>query len=65
MQRWIIDTVIRNSIIGDKLITHYQKFEKLSRKAAIKKLEDISPLAKNPKTRTVYAPASQWSLSNS
>ena len=54
--KMIIDTVIRNSTIGDKMITHYQKFEKLSREAAIKKLEDITPLAKNPKTRTAAMP---------
>jgi ferredoxin len=52
----IIDTIIRNTKIGDKLIAYYQKTEKLSAEAAIKKLAEIAPLAKNPKLRSATAP---------
>ena len=51
--KMIIDTIIRNSKIGDKLIAHYQKSEKLSLEAAIKKLEELTPIAMNPKARSV------------
>ena len=37
--KMVIDTIIRNTKIGDKLIAHYQKAEKLSLEAAMKKLE--------------------------
>jgi NAD-dependent dihydropyrimidine dehydrogenase PreA subunit len=50
--KMVIDTIIRNSKIGDKLIAHYQKSQKLSLEAAIKKLEDLTPLAKDPKSRS-------------
>jgi NAD-dependent dihydropyrimidine dehydrogenase PreA subunit len=50
--KMIIDTIIRNSKIGDKLIAHYQKSEKLSLDSAIKKLEELTPIAKNPKPRS-------------
>lgn len=50
--KMIIDTIIRNSKIGDKLLAHYQKAEKLSQDDAIKKLEQLTPLCKNPKQRT-------------
>src|ERR1041385_8024147 len=52
----VIDTVIRNTKIGDKLIAHYQKAEKLSLESAIKKLEELTPLAKNPKARSATLP---------
>src|SRR5438067_7162622 len=51
--KMIIDTVIRNTKIGDKLIAHYQKAEKLSLESAVEKLESLTPLAKNPKVRSV------------
>jgi hypothetical protein len=46
--KMVIDTIIRNTKIGDKYIAHLQKAEKLSLEAAIKKLEEITPLAKTP-----------------
>ena len=52
----IIDTIIRNTKIGDKMIAYYQKTEKLSLEGAIKKLTEITPLAKNPKPRSASAP---------
>ncbi len=54
--KMVIDTIIRNTKIGDKLLAHWQKAEKLSLEAAIKKLEELAPLAKNPKTRSGAAP---------
>src|SRR5919108_6615199 len=56
--KMVIDTIIRNTKIGDKYIAHLQKAEKLSLEAAIKKLEEITPLAKNPKSRSPTALAS-------
>ena len=56
--KMIIDSIIRNSKIGDKLIAHYQKSEKLSVDAAIKKLEELTPTAMNPKPRSATAPVS-------
>jgi len=55
--KMVIDTIIRNTKIGDKLITHWQKAEKLTMEAALKKLEELTPLAKNPKARSATAPA--------
>jgi NAD-dependent dihydropyrimidine dehydrogenase PreA subunit len=52
----VIDTVIRNTKIGDKLLAHYQKAEKLSLELAIKKLEELTPLATNPKPRSTALP---------
>lgn len=49
--KMIIDTILLNTKIGDKLIAHYQKANKLSFEEAAKKLQDLSPLAKNPKNR--------------
>src|ERR671921_1716264 len=53
--KMVIDTIVRNSKIGDRLIAHYQKTEKLSLEAAIKKLEELTPLTKNPKLRAATA----------
>ncbi len=50
--KMVIDTIIRNTTIGDKLISHYQKSKKISSEEAIKKLEELTPLAKNPKSRS-------------
>jgi len=54
--KMVIDTIIRNTKIGDKLIAHWQKVEKLTLEAAIKKLEELTPLAKSPKARSATAP---------
>ncbi|MDQ3872492.1 MAG: ferredoxin, partial [Thermoproteota archaeon] len=50
--KMVIDTIIRNTKIGDKLVAHWQKAEKLSIEAALRKLEELTPLAKNPKARS-------------
>jgi hypothetical protein len=61
--KMIIDTIIRNTKVGDKLIAHYQKTEKISLENGIKKLEELTPLAMNPKVRntpsTTILPSSQ------
>ena len=54
--KMVIDTIIRNTKLGDKLLAHWQKAEKLTMEQALKKLEDLSPLAKNPKARSATAP---------
>jgi NAD-dependent dihydropyrimidine dehydrogenase PreA subunit len=54
--KMIIDTIIRNTKIGDKLLAHWQKAEKLTMEQALKKLEELTPLAKNPKARSATAP---------
>jgi NAD-dependent dihydropyrimidine dehydrogenase PreA subunit len=56
--KMVIDTIIRNTKIGDKYIAHLQKAEKLSLEAAINKLEEMTPLARNPKARSATALAS-------
>ncbi len=53
--KMVIDTVIRNTKIGDKLIEHYQKAEKISLENAIKKVEALTPLTRNPKVRNATA----------
>ncbi|HEY6659226.1 MAG TPA: hypothetical protein VIZ62_11940, partial [Nitrososphaeraceae archaeon] len=54
--KMVIDTIIRNTSIGDKLISSYQKTEKLSLEKAIDKLTQLTPLALNPITRNVNPP---------
>ena len=41
----IIDTIIRTTKIGQKLLSYYQKIQKLSQQDAQRKLEEITPLA--------------------
>ena len=41
----IIDTIIQSTKIGQKLLVYYQKIQKLSREDAIKKLNELTPLA--------------------
>jgi len=44
--KMVIDTILRNTILADKMISHYAKTEKISEIAAIQKLEELTPLAK-------------------
>ncbi len=44
--KMIIDTILRNTILADKMIAYYVKTEKLRQEAAIEKLEELTPLAK-------------------
>ena len=41
----IIDTIIQSTKIGQKLLNYYQKIQKLSKEDALKKLDEITPLA--------------------
>jgi NAD-dependent dihydropyrimidine dehydrogenase PreA subunit len=47
----IIDTIIWNTKIGDKLIDHYKKLQKLSPDDALKKLDEMTPLKMKPISR--------------
>jgi NAD-dependent dihydropyrimidine dehydrogenase PreA subunit len=51
----MIDTIIWNSKIGDKLVAYYQKTQKLSIDDAIKKVFEMTPLKRNPISRTSVA----------
>jgi NAD-dependent dihydropyrimidine dehydrogenase PreA subunit len=53
--KMVIDTVIWNSKIRDKLIAYYQKTQKLSTDDAIKKIDEMTPLKRNPTVRTATA----------
>jgi len=44
--KMIIDTILRNTILADKMIVYYVKTEKLRQDAALEKLEHLTPLAK-------------------
>jgi len=44
--KMIIDTILRNTLLADKMISYYVKKEKISEIAAIQKLEELTPLAK-------------------
>jgi NAD-dependent dihydropyrimidine dehydrogenase PreA subunit len=44
--KMIIDTILRNTILADKLIESFVKTEKISEQDAIGKLEEMTPLAK-------------------
>ncbi|RNJ80261.1 MAG: ferredoxin family protein [Nitrosopumilus sp. H8] len=44
--KMVIDTILRNTILADKMVSYYVKTEKVSEVAALQKLEDLTPLAK-------------------
>ena len=44
--KMVIDTILRNTILADKMVSYYVKSEKISEVAALQKLEDLTPLAK-------------------
>ena len=44
--KMVIDTILRNTILADKMISYFAKTEKISEVAAIQKLEELTPLAK-------------------
>lgn len=54
--KMVIDTIIWNSKIGDKLIAYYQKTLKLSTEEAIKKIDEMTPLKRSPIIRTSTVP---------
>ena len=56
--KMVIDTILWNTKIGDKLLAHYQKAQKLLPEDAIKKLDELTPLKLKPISRSsVSAPA--------
>jgi NAD-dependent dihydropyrimidine dehydrogenase PreA subunit len=60
----IIDTIIQSTKIGQKLLVYYQKIQKLSKEDAIKKLNEITPLAnalKKTKSIDKQTPTSELS----
>jgi len=44
--KMIIDTILQNTILADKMVQHFVKTEKISEDAAMKKLKEMTPLAK-------------------
>lgn len=50
--KMVIDVILRSTIIGQKLIEHWMKKDKLSEEDAKAKLEGFTPLAKAPVTVT-------------
>lgn len=44
--KMIIDTILRNTILADKMVEYFVKSEKLEQDAALQRLEEITPLAK-------------------
>ena len=44
--KMVIDTILRNTILADKMISHLAKTEKIAEGAAIQRLEELTPLAK-------------------
>ncbi|MFL6503519.1 MAG: ferredoxin, partial [Nitrososphaera sp.] len=41
--KMVIDTIMRNTKIGDKFVAHLQKSEKLSLESAINRLDEMTP----------------------
>ncbi len=61
----IIDTIIQNTKIGQKLLVYYQKIQKLSKEDAVKKLNEITPLANTiKKLKDMNKQTSAYSLSS-
>lgn len=57
--KMVIDTILRNTILSDKMISHLAKTEKINQFQAIQRLEDLTPLAKivlNAKPKPTEAP---------
>ncbi len=44
--KMIIDTILRNTILADKMVDSLAKIEKIEQDVALKRLEDLTPLAK-------------------
>ncbi len=44
--KMVIDTILRNTILADKMISYLAKAEKLNHAQATQRLEDLTPLAK-------------------
>jgi NAD-dependent dihydropyrimidine dehydrogenase PreA subunit len=44
--KMMIDTILRNTILADKMVEYFVKSEKIEQEAALKRLEELTPLAK-------------------
>ena len=44
--KMIIDTILRNTILADKMVESLAKLEKIEQEVALKRLEELTPLAK-------------------
>ncbi|MBM2818510.1 MAG: ferredoxin family protein [Nitrosarchaeum sp.] len=60
--KMVIDTILRNTILADKMISYLAKAEKLNQYEAIQRLEELTPLAKivlNAKPKPIEAGADE------
>ncbi|MDI1496108.1 MAG: ferredoxin [Cenarchaeum symbiont of Oopsacas minuta] len=44
--KMVIDTMLRNTLLADKMMAHLEKTEKISAQQALERLEELTPLAK-------------------
>jgi NAD-dependent dihydropyrimidine dehydrogenase PreA subunit len=66
--KMVIDTILRNTILADKMMAHLVKSEKISEIQAVDRLEELTPLAKivpnaKPKPKVAAPEAAQPGLS--
>lgn len=62
--KMIIDTILRNTILADKMIQSFMNTDKLTNEEAVKKLEELTPLAKivpNAKPKLIQKDVSEHS----
>jgi len=62
--KMIIDTIMRNSVLADRMVEHIVKAKQLAPEAALKELEEMTPLAQivpnaKPKPKPVAPPPGQ------
>ncbi len=62
--KMIIDTILRNSVLADKMIEHLVKTKQVTPEAALKELEELTPLAQivpnaKPKPKPAAPPPGQ------
>ncbi len=60
--KMIIDTILRNTVLADKLVEHLVKTKKVSQEEALKELEEMTPLAQivpNAKPKPAAPPPGQ------
>lgn len=62
--KMIIDTILRNSVLADRMIEHIMKTKQVEQEAAVKELEELTPLAQivpnaKPKPKPAAPPPGQ------
>ncbi len=62
--KMIIDTILRNTVLADKMVEHLVKTKKISQEEALKELEEMTPLAQivpnaKPKPKPAAPPPGQ------